>query len=114
MHPARRRLLLLAAAVPTLAAGVALAAHGSPHKRANGVIYSCVRKANGRLRVVSAPGSCRRDEQTLSWHAHGPAGDPGPTGPAGPAGNRGPPGPAGSSGAPGAPGGRGATGAAGA
>ena len=50
MHPARRRLLLLAAAVPALAAGVALAAHGSQHRRANGVIYSCVRKANGRLR----------------------------------------------------------------
>ena len=114
MHPARRRLLLLAAAVPVLAAGVALAANGSPHKRANGVIYSCVQKANGRLRVVAGPGSCRRGEQPLSWNSHGPAG---PAGPTGPAGDRGPTGPVGSPGAPGLrglQGARGATGAAGA
>jgi hypothetical protein len=114
MHPARRRLLLLAAAVPALAAGVALAAHGSPHKRANGVIYSCVQKANGRLRVVAGPGACRRGEQPLSWNSHGLAGAPGPTGPAG---DRGPTGPQGSQGAQGAqgnPGARGATGTAGA
>ena len=117
MHPARRRLLLLAAAVPALAAGVALAAHGSPHKRANGVIYSCVQKANGRLRVVAGPGACRRGEQPLSWNSHGPAGARGPSGPAG---DRGPTGPRGSQGAQGAqgaqgsPGARGATGAAGA
>jgi hypothetical protein len=107
-------LLLLAAAVPALAAGVALAAHDSPHKRASGVIYSCVQKANGRLRVVAGPGSCRRGEQPLSWNSHGPAG---PAGPTGPAGDRGPTGPAGSPGAPGQPGpqgARGATGAAGA
>jgi hypothetical protein len=110
-------LLLLAAAVPALAAGVALAAHGSPHKRANGVIYSCVQKANGRLRVVAGPGACRRGEQPLSWNSHGPAGARGPSGPAG---DRGPTGPRGSQGAQGAqgaqgsPGARGATGAAGA
>jgi hypothetical protein len=103
--------------VPALVAGVALAAHGSPHKRANGVIYSCVQKANGRLRVVAGPGSCRRGEQPLSWNSHGPAG---PAGPTGPAGDSGPAGPAGSQGSPGAqgapglPGARGATGAAGA
>jgi Lamin Tail Domain/Collagen triple helix repeat (20 copies) len=113
MHPARRRLLLLAAAVPALAAGVALAAHGSPHKRANGVIYSCVQKANGRLRVVAGPGSCRRSEQPLSWNSHGPAGLKGPTGPAGDRGPTGPQGSQGAQGAQGVPGARGATGAAG-
>ena len=114
MHPARRRLLLLAAAVPALAAGVALAAHGSPHKRANGVIYSCVQKANGRLRVVAGPGACRRGEQPLSWNSHGPAGAPGPTGPAGDRGATGPQGSQGAQGAQGDPGARGATGTAGA
>ena len=114
MHPARRRLLLLAAAVPALAAGVALAAHGSPHKRANGVIYSCVKKANGRLRVVAGPGSCRRGEQPLSWNSHGPAGAPGPTGPAGDRGATGPQGSQGAQGVQGIPGARGATGPAGA
>ncbi|MGZ4281673.1 MAG: lamin tail domain-containing protein [Gaiellaceae bacterium] len=107
-------MLLLAAAVPALAAGVALAAHGSSHKRANGVIYSCVQKSNGRLRVVAGPGACRRGEQPLSWNSHGPAG---PAGPTGPAGDRGPTGPEGSPGAPGLrglQGARGATGAAGA
>ena len=111
MHPARRRLLLLAAAVSALAAGVALAAHGSPHKRANGVIYACAKKTNGRLRIVAGPGSCLRTETPVSWNAHGPAGAPGPTGPAGVAGSRGPTGPQGLSGAAGAPGARGATGA---
>ena len=114
MHPARRRLLLLAAAVPALAAGVALAAHGSQHRRANGVIYSCVRKANGRLRVVAGPGSCRRDEQPLSWNSHGPAGPAGPTGPAGDRGPTGVEGSQGPQGLPGLQGTRGATGAAGA
>jgi hypothetical protein len=114
MHPARRRLLLLAAAVPVLAAGVALAAHSSPHKRANGVIYSCVQKANGRLRVVAGPGSCRRGEQPLSWNSHGPAGARGPSGPAGDRGPTGPQGSQGAQGAQGTPGARGATGAAGA
>jgi hypothetical protein len=117
MHPARRRLLLLATALAALATGVALAAHGSQHKRANGVIYSCVQKANGRLRVVAGPGACKRGETALSWNSHGPAGAPGPTGPTGPAGaagTRGPTGPQGSAGAAGAAGARGATGAAGA
>jgi hypothetical protein len=107
-------LLLLAATVPALAAGVALAAHGSPHKRANGVIYSCVQKANGRLRVVTGPGACRRGEQPLSWNAHGPAGARGPSGPAGDRGPTGPQGSQGAQGAQGTPGAHGATGAAGA
>ena len=125
MHLPRRRLLLLAAVVPALAAGVALAAHGSPHKRANGVIYACARKTNGRLRVIKAPGSCLRTETAISWNARGPAGPQGPTGPAGDrgatgpqgaqgiAGNPGSPGATGPAGPPGATGQRGATGPAG-
>ena len=94
MHLPRRRLLLLAAVVPALAAGVALAAHGSPHKRANGVIYACARKTNGRLRMVKAPGSCLRTETAISWNAHGPAGPAGPPGATGQRGATGPAGPA--------------------
>jgi hypothetical protein len=113
MHLPRRRLLLLAAVVPALAAGVALAAHGSPHKRANGVIYGCLKKPSGRLRVVSGPGQCVHGETAISWNVRGPAGRPGPTGPAGATGDRGATGPQGAPGVAGVPGSPGATGPAG-
>jgi hypothetical protein len=95
MHLRRRRLLLLLLAPLVVGAGVAVAAQGTAHKRANGVIWACAKKGNGHLRVVAGPGRCKRGEQALSWNTQGP---PGPAGPAG---------------ADGAPGSRGATGAAG-
>jgi hypothetical protein len=108
MHLRRRRLLLLLLAPLVVGAGVAVAAQGTAHKRANGVIWACAKKGTGHLRVVAGPGRCKRGEQALSWNVQGPAGPPGPAGAAGPPGNAGPPG---SAGPPGAEGARGTTGA---
>jgi hypothetical protein len=116
MHLRRRRLLPLLLAPLVLVAGVAVAAQGTGHKRANGVIWACAKKENGRLRAVAGPGRCRRGEQALSWNVQGPAGPPGPpgaTGPAGPQGAQGAPGTPGADGARGPTGSRGPTGATG-
>ena len=116
MHLRRRRLLLLLLAPLVLGAGAAVAAHGTAHKRANGVIWACAKKEGGRLRTVAGPGRCRRGEQALSWNVQGPAGPPGSagaTGPAGPQGAVGPPGADGARGPTGAKGPTGATGRAG-
>jgi hypothetical protein len=91
MHLRRRRLLLLLLAPLVAGAGVAVAAQGTAHKHANGVIWACARKGTGHLRVVAGPGRCKRGEQALSWNVQGPAGPPGPagaTGAAGPTGER--------------------------
>jgi hypothetical protein len=104
MRLPRRRLLLVALPL-VLIAGVALAAQPGGRKPSNAMINACVKKKDGRLRIVAAAASCRRNEVPLAWNAQGaagPAGRPGATGPAGP------------SGAKGEPGARGATGAAGA
>jgi lamin tail-like protein/collagen triple helix repeat protein len=116
MHLRRRRLPLLLLAPLVLGAGVAVAAQGTAHKRANGVIWACAKKQTGRLRAVAGPGRCRRGEQALSWNVQGPAGppgSPGATGAAGPQGAAGPPGAAGARGPTGAVGPTGATGPAG-
>jgi len=116
MHLRRRRLLLFLLAPLVLGAGAAVAAHGTPHKRANGVIWACAKKENGRLRAVAGPGRCRRGEQPLSWNVQGPAGpagSPGATGATGPMGAAGPPGADGARGPTGAKGPTGATGPAG-
>ena len=86
MHLRRRRLLLLLLAPLVLGAGAAVAAQGTSQKRANGVIWACAKKENGRLRAVAGPGRCRRGEQALSWNIRGPAGPPGPPGATGDAG----------------------------
>jgi Collagen triple helix repeat (20 copies) len=81
-------------------------------------IQACA-KANGDLRIVSAPSDCKPQEASLSWAVVGPKGDQGPTGPAGPAGPTGPTGatgaqgPKGDQGIPGAKGDKGDTGPAG-
>jgi hypothetical protein len=116
MHHRRRRLLLLMLAPLALGAGAAIAAQGTNHKRTNGVIYACAKKANGRLRAVAGPGRCRKGEVQLSWNVQGPAGPAGPpgaTGASGPQGVAGPPGPPGADGARGPTGQRGPTGATG-
>src|ERR671936_151916 len=108
-----RRRLLLAALPLILAAGAALAAQRSPERVTNGVIYACMKRAGGRVRIVSGPGQCRRGERAISWNVAGPRGATGPTGATGPAGRQGPSGPAGERGPRGADGARGATGPAG-
>jgi hypothetical protein len=110
MHLRRRRLPLLLLAPLVLGAGVALAAQGTAHKRANGVIWACAKKGTGHLRMVAGPGRCRKGEQALSWNVQGPAG---PAGSPGATGTTGAAGPQGTSGPPGAAGARGPTGATG-
>jgi len=115
MRLPRRRLLLVALPL-ALVAGVALAAQPSGRRPSSAVINACVKKKDGRVRIVSAAATCRHNEQALSWNAQGqpgPAGPAGATGRSGPTGPAGAPGPPGIAGAKGDPGARGATGAAG-
>ncbi len=107
MRLPRRRLLLVALPL-VLVTGVALAAQPGGRRPSNAVINACVKKKDGRVRVVAAAASCRRNELPLSWNSQGSAG------PAGPAGRAGATGPAGVAGPKGDPGARGATGAVGA
>ena len=97
MRLPRRRLLLVALPL-ALVAGVALAAQPSGRRPSSAVINACVKKKDGRVRIVAAAASCRRNEQAVSWNAQG---QPGPAGPAGAAGAAGQPGPTGPAGAPG-------------
>ena len=92
MRLPRRRLLLVALPL-ALVAGVALAAQPSGRRPSSAVINACVKKKDGRVRIVSAAATCRHNEQALSWNAQG---QPGPAGPAGRAGPTGAQGPAGS------------------
>ena len=118
MRLPRRRLLLVALPL-VLVAGVALAAQPSGRRPSNAVISACVKKTDGRVRIVAAAATCRRNEQGVSWNAQGqpgpagPAGAAGQSGPTGPAGAAGPAGIAGPKGDPGAPGAAGAAGHAG-
>ena len=91
MRLPRRRLLLVALPL-TLVAGVALAAQPDGRRPSNAVINACVKKKDGRVRIVPVAASCRRNEQAVSWNAKG---QPGPAGPTGAAGQSGPTGPAG-------------------
>ena len=43
----------------------------------NAVIYSCVSKTNGAVRIVEATTTCKSSENPLSWNQEGPAGPPG-------------------------------------
>ena len=112
MRLPRGRLLL--AALPLVSvAGVALAVQPGSRRPNNAVINSCVKKKDGRVRIVAPNASCRRNELPLAWNVQGPAGPAGAVGTAGatgPAGPGGAPGPAGAKGDAGA---RGPTGAAG-
>jgi len=118
MRLPRRRLLLVALPL-VLVAGVALAAQPSGRRPSSSVINACVKKKDGRVRIVASAATCRRNEQAVSWNAQGqpgpagPAGAAGQSGPTGPAGAPGPAGIAGPNGDPGAPGAAGAPGRAG-
>jgi lamin tail-like protein/collagen triple helix repeat protein len=109
MRLPRRRLLLVVLPL-ALIAGVALAAEPSGRRPNHAVINACVKKKDGRLRIVAAAGSCRREEQPLAWNAQGPAGRPGATGPAGAMGAKGEAGARGATGAAGSAGRAGPTG----
>jgi hypothetical protein len=77
---------------------------------ADGVIYGCVHKKTGSLRVVKKGKRCKKRERKISWNASGQAGGQGARGDTG---SQGSPGVSGSAGTPGAAGAVGATGATG-
>jgi len=96
----------------TLTAAAALVAApmlglGHAAAQGSGVLYACVGKAAGVMRLVEAGATCRTGEALVNWNVQGPQGLPGPTGATGATG------PIGATGAPGlngAPGPQGATG----
>jgi hypothetical protein len=59
------------------------------------IINACVHRTNGKVRIVSGPGDCKKTEHFQSWNEQGPQGHPGPAGPQGDPGLAGPPGPVG-------------------
>src|SRR4051795_10844709 len=87
----RRRRVLLAALPLVLVTGAALAAHPDGRKPSSAVIYSCVKKKTGLVRIVAASAGCRRGESSVAWNAQGARGA---NGAAGAAGAPGPPRPA--------------------
>jgi hypothetical protein len=74
---ARHHLALLALFVAL--GGTAVAVGGG----SSGEIRACVKKANGRVRIVGPKELCRPSERRLTWNKVGRAGPTGPTGPSG-------------------------------
>ena len=70
----RRRRVLLAALPLVLVTGVALAAHPDGRKPSSAVIYSCVKKKTGLVRIVAASANCRPGESSVAWNAQGARG----------------------------------------
>src|SRR5262245_8873823 len=64
-----------------------------------GVIFACITRETGSIRIVSTAGQCKSNEAAISWNQVGPQGPAGPTGAPGPTGTAGPAGPAGLAGA---------------
>ena len=62
----------------------------APSYAGKDVIYGCIGKETGRLRVVSSPTNCKRSEIPIFWNKVGPQGEQGPVGPQGPEGPQGP------------------------
>jgi hypothetical protein len=81
---------------------VALAV-GAPATASAEILYGCMNKTNGNVRIVAEGVACQNSEMPVSWGSEGvpgpqgPAGPAGATGPAGPTGPTGPAGPAGGS-----------------
>src|SRR5438105_3985083 len=73
----------------------------APIGAVDGVIYTCVDREDGQIRVINpASGNrCHRNETMVSWTQTGTPGPMGPAGPQGPAGTDGASGPVGPSGA---------------
>src|SRR5262245_2042273 len=60
--------------------------------------YACVNANTGSLKMTTATGTCRSNEQLISWNQVGPQGPVGATGATGQTGAQGPAGPAGKGG----------------
>ena len=97
-----RGVIIAAAAVPVVGAGVAFASVVSQSPRTT--IHGCVNNRTKVLTVAQAGGRCPRGTTAITWNITGPQGPPGPSGARGPTGLPGSPGPTGSPGPAGSPG----------
>jgi len=107
-----RRLIQIVPALVVLVGGTILATAADSRVRQQ-TIHACVKKNDGRLRIVGPASACRKKERALDWNTQGPKGDagaPGPAGPAGPAGAKGDTGAQGPAGAKGETGAQGSAG----
>src|SRR5215211_7215131 len=110
-----RRLIQIVPALVVLVGGTILATAADSRVRQQ-TIHACVKKNDGRLRIVGPASACRKKERALDWNTQGPKGDagaPGPAGAKGETGAQGSAGPKGEVGAQGPTGPAGATGPAG-
>ncbi len=80
------RVLVVVAMGLALVTAVSAAPRGSD---AEGEIAACRHKGSGLVRIPAGGGSCRRNEQAISWNVSGPRGPQGVAGPQGPAGPKG-------------------------
>jgi hypothetical protein len=72
---------------------------GAPATASAEILYGCMNKTNGNVRIVAEGVVCQNSEMPVSWSSEGVPGPAGPTGPEGPAGPTGPAGPEGPAGA---------------
>lgn len=77
---------LVLAAAPHATAGQA----GPARDSGAGSLHACAQNAQGKLRLIDPPATCKASEVAVEWSIQGPMG---PGGPAGPTGAQGPPGP---------------------
>ena len=68
---------------------IALTLTAVPCFSQNSVIYACITKSAGQVRIVSTASQCKSNEASISWNI---AGQQGPEGPQGPQGIQGEPG----------------------
>ena len=67
-------------------ATIAILFTASPSYSQNNIIFGCITKTSGQIRVVSTAGKCKSNETLLSWNQAGVEGPRGPAGPQGTAG----------------------------
>jgi hypothetical protein len=70
------------AVVATGAVAVPVSAAADPN-----VVYACVKKSNGDVKIVTETKKCKKGWVKISWNVTGPQGPAGPQGPVGPSRN---------------------------
>jgi hypothetical protein len=75
-----------------------------PHGGDASVIHACIRRSDGRVRIVGRDSACLKGEKPIHWNITGPRGAAGPKGDKGDHGLQGPRGPTGPQSPPRAPG----------
>lgn len=79
-HVGRRRRLLIALAVLTVAGASATVAYATGLIGGDSTINACVRKGDGSIRIVSSPDACSAHEEPLSWSQGSNPAAPDPSG----------------------------------